>query len=332
MASSDIFSQLSAFSWTGANGVKIEFPVTEMTVGFTQDMGEHKFVGVDGEELESTGRNALIFTAKALFKNHITPGKNESFSVLYPLQYRQFILTTSDRATGTLNHPEFGPIQCKTLSVQTDWRATSRDGVEVDCTWKETLTPDTFSNINASISDVQNIDTFAGDLDREVGETIYASEPTFQPNFFDTLSQIQSVTDQVTIQSNRITGKIDNLSYRLNLIGDSVTRAAIPPRTSVASIINPNPSQTNRALSNIYWPVRKTVQQFQSALNDFKKKLLEDGRPIVFYRAPQPITLAGVTIATKAPILDVMNLNPDLMRAPYIQTGTLVRYYSPAQR
>lgn len=334
MAGNDIFSQLGAFSWTGqgGQGEKIEFPVSEMTVELSHDIADHKFWKVDGEELENTGRNALVFTCKALFKNHITPGKNENFSVLYPSAYRRFFLSASDGATGVLGHPEFGPINCKVITARTDWRATTRDGIEIDCVWKETLTADDISRINGNLSPASNVETFAGDLDRELGSTIYASQPVFKPDFFDTLTQITSVTDQVAIQSHRVVGKIDQLSYRLNRIGDSINNALTPPRTSVVSIINPNPAQTNRALTSLYWPVRQSVESMKSALDGFRQTLLESGRPIVFYRVPQPISLAGVTIATKAPISDLMNLNPGLVRTPYIQTGVTVRYYSPVQR
>jgi hypothetical protein len=334
MAGNDILSQLGAFSWTGqgGQGTKYEFPVTEMTVGMSHDMAEHKFWKVDGEELENTGRNALVFSCKALFKNHITPGKNENFSTLYPSVYRGFFLSASDGSTGVLGHPEFGPINCKVMSVNTDWRATTRDGVEVDCVWKETLTQNDISRINGNISPVNNVQTFAGDLDRELGSTIYASRPEFKPDFFDTLTQATSVFDQVTIQSHRVVGKIDQMGYRLNRIGDAIGRAVTPPRTTVASIINPFPSQTNRALTTMYWPLRQSVESMKAALDNFRQTLLESGRPIVFYRVPQPISLAGITIATKAPVQDLMNLNPGLVRTPYIPTGATVRYYSPVQK
>lgn len=329
----DILSQLSAFSWTsGGDGVKIEFPVSEMTMGFTHDMKEHKFWGLDGAEVEATGRNPLAFTAKCLFSNHITPGPNEHFSVLYPSEFRKFILGTSDRATGILNHPEFGPISCKTVSVHVDWRAGLRDGCAVDAAWIETLDQDTLSKVNNNKSPVNNVQTFAGDLDRQLGGTIFASEPAFKPDFVDSITSILSVTDQVGIQSARIVGKIDNLSYRLNQIKNSVSFAITPPRTSVASIVNPDPSQTNRALTTMYWPIRQSVNQMQSSLEAFKEKLLETGKPIVFYRVPKTTTLAGVTVATGASIFDIMNLNPSLMSKAYLPTGTLVRYYSKANR
>lgn len=327
----DILSQLSAFSWTNG-GQRVEFPVSEMTMGFSHDMMEHKFWGLDGAEVEATGRNPLVFTAKCLFTNHLSPGKNEHFSVLYPSEFRKFILLTSDRATGTLNHPEFGPISCKTQNVHVDWRAGLRDGCAVDATWVETLDQNSLSQVNANISPVNQVETYAGDLDRELSSTLFPSTPAFKPDFVDSITSILSVTDQVSIQSARIVGKIDNIGYRLQQINDSVSRAVTPPRTSITSIVNPNPSQTNRALTTMYWPIRQTINQLQSNLVAFKQQLLESGKPIVFYRVPSITTLAGVTVETGASIADIMNLNPDLMFRAYLPTGTLVRYYSPQNR
>lgn len=324
----DILSQLSAFSWTSGSKVRVEFPVTEMTVSFSQDLVEHKFWQVDGAQVEATGRNPLVFDAKIPFKNHIVPGKNEKFSNLYPSEYRKFILATTDRTDGTLVHPEFGPITCKVQSVSSDWRATSRDGCDVHVTWIETLTEEGLSKVNSNASPVNNVETFAGDLDAELSSTFFPSDPVYQPNFFDTLTQITSITDQVSIQSNRIVGKIDNVSYRLNRIEESVSRATTPPRTSVKSIINPNPGQANKALTTLYWPIRQTINQLKSNMNGLKQALLESGRPIVFFRVPKVSTIGSITVATKAPLKDLIDLNPDLVKRPYLPVGTIVRYYS----
>jgi hypothetical protein len=326
----DSLSLLRAFSWT-MEDITVQFPVTEMEVGFSQDLAEHKFWGVDGAQVEATGRSPLMFSAHIPFTNHLVSGKNEDFSVLYPDVFRRFIILTSDRRTGILTHPEFGPIQCKVKDVRARFDAHVRDGVMVDATWIETLTDQTTSQFNLNPSPaIQETETFAGNLDRELSSTFLPSDPTYKPDFDAQMNAIAGVADQVSLLGQRYAGKIDNISYRLNKIDDAVTRITVPPRTTVKSIINPNPSATNKALSTLYWPVRASVNGMRSGLNDLKKKLLESGKPIVFYRVPRAATLASVTIATGAPITDIMNLNPDLLRAPYIPVGSVVRYYRNA--
>lgn len=327
----DILSQLRGCSWT-VDQVTVSFPVTEMKMSFSHDQKQHKFWRVDGARIENNGRNPLMFKARIPFSNHVSPGKNESFTTgdLYPNAFRAFVNTTAVGTTGTLIHPEFGPVQCKVEGeVDINWSPNLRDGATVDVTWIETRDDDSASAL-INVSPVQGVQTRAADLDRQLAQTVLPQDPVFTPSFEDQMNSIAGIADQISLQSQRVVGKIDEIGYRLNKIDTAINNIAIPPRTSVKSIINPDPAAANKALSVLYWPIRATVNNMQNGLTDLKQKILESGKTIVLYRVPRTSTLALVSITTKANLKDLMNLNPDLVRAPYISTGTTVRYYSSA--
>lgn len=327
----DVLSQLRGCSWT-VDQVTVSFPVTEMKMSFSHDQKQHKFWRVDGARVENNGRNPLMFKSRIPFTNHISPGKNESFVLgdLYPNAFRAFVNTTSPGTTGTLIHPEFGPVQCKVNGeIDISWGPSSRDGAIVDVTWIETKDDDSASAL-INVSPVQGVQNSSADLDRQLAQTVLPEDPTFTPSFEDQMNAIAGIADQISLQSQRTVGKIDEISYRLNKITTAIDNVSVPPRTSVKSIINPDPAAANKALSVLYWPIRATVNTMQNSLGDLKQKILESGKDIVLYRVPKTSTLALVSITTKAKLLDLMNLNPDLVRLPYVETGTTVRYYSPA--
>jgi len=173
---------------------------------------------------------------------------------------------------------------------------------------------------------------FGSNLDQLTTVDAKYKLPVYAPTFADSVNQLTSITDRISLQEQRYVGVIDKVSYRLNQIEDSVTRVVTPPRTSVKSIINPNPQATNKAIATLAWPIRASIGQLRNTLNDVVKKILQTGQKIIFYRVPSPVTLAGVSVSTGAGIVDLMNLNPSLVGQPFLQTGTMVRYYSGAIR
>lgn len=332
----DVLQQLLPCSWTGVNRPQIQFPTTTITMTMRHDLARHEYWGVDGSQIEATGRKSLEFQVMIPFRNGIVPGPTEKWGALYPYDYRQFIVATSDRATGIFVHPEFGQFSCKTDAVITHMTGQRRDGVDVEVTWVETLFPEDLSAIESTTSPVKNAELAALDLDANLTSLAALGAqyqlPIYKPDFFDTLNQIAAVTDQISLQSQRLVGKVDQVGYRLNIISDSVTRLQTPPRTSVASIINPNPTATNAAIATLCAPIRESIGIMQASLYAVKRKILENGQNIGLYRVPGPTSLGALIAATGASIIDLMSLNPAVVASPVVPTGSMIRYYINAKR
>lgn len=301
-------------------------------MSLSHDQADHRFWGFDGAYIEATGRAPLVFTASIPFRNGIVPGKKEKWGVLYPTTYREFLRATADRGTGTLVHPEFGLITCKVRNVETIWDANRRDGCDVEATWVETIERD--ENQLTTDSTVTSAELAARDLDTHLQDLSHLdpplpSQPTYQPDFEESMRRIAAVGDQISLLQQRQAGKIDSIIYRVNEVGNSLDRAATTSRNTVKSIIDGDSTQSGR--SALSWPMRDAINRMKAGLIEAKKKLLEDGRPIVFYRVPSAATLASVSISAGANLSEMISLNPSLVRSPIVPIGTIVRYYAAAR-
>lgn len=132
-----LFDRLAACQWRG-----IGFPASSIKVSLSQDLAEHKYWGQEAASVEATGRAPLQIEATIPFVNHIVPGKNERWSVLYPQTFLEFLHAFVDKSTGILDTPEIQGIACKPVSLDYAHEGTRRDGVEVTARWVETVDPD----------------------------------------------------------------------------------------------------------------------------------------------------------------------------------------------
>lgn len=331
-----LFAQLLPFEWqSGGGSPPVQFPVVSMRVSLSHDIAEHKFWGKDSAKLEATGRNPLVFSAHIPFRNGIVPGKNEKWSTLYPTAYRDFLKATADRATGKLIHPELGACFCKVRSIDTTWDANRRDGCDVEATWEETL-PDERDAVGLETSSpVTQAQLGALDLDAQITSVNppLPKLPKYEPDLAAAMRGIAAIGDQASLLAMRGAGVVDGVAYRLNAIEDSFSKAAAAPSRAakrVKDIIHPD--TTARARNAMGYPARRSVARMRNALQDIRQKLLETGKPIVLYRVAKATTLAGIVSATHAPISDLMALNPTLLKSPVVPIGTIVRYYSSADR
>ena len=301
------FRALKALSWRG-----IEVPTSSLELSLDQDHVEHKFPDRDGAHIEATGRNPLRFRAKLVFRNNITPGKAEGWNSgqLYPLQFRTFLEAAADRTTGTLVHPELGPIQCKLKSFTVRWESQTRDGVDADAEWVEsTDKPEDLTQVLAGYSPPSAAQAAAGDLDNfKAAQTPPFPEPAFEPSFGDAMRQLQGVTDQYTLLSKKLGGQIDHVVYRVGAMSDSISAAK----------------------DVTLWAPRQAIEKMKAALYELKKQLLTSNRRISFYTVPAPTTLAAIAAYLHAPIADLLKLNPLLAQSPSVAPFSIVRYYTGA--
>jgi DNA circularisation protein N-terminus len=301
----ELFAQLLECSWRG-----ISFPIVSVDVALRQDLVQHKYPGVDGANVEGTGRAPLEFRARIPFRNGVFPGKNERWSILYPDAYRLFQAAMADSSTGVFQHPELGPINCKPIEAHATWSATSRDGVDVDASWIETEDQPTDTKaLFVSSSPVTEAVIAGTTLDTEfpIAKGAFPKLPTYQPTLGDTLRSITGVTDQAAMLSRQAFGRIDAVKYRLDTMAASVSAAK----------------------SSVLWPVTQDIERAKAAIIDLKKYLAADGRPIVFYAVQRDTTLANLARLTGAAVGDLVKLNPSAVQDCIVPRGTIVRYYRP---
>jgi len=293
----------------------IEFPVTKMRASIAHDLVEHKYWGVDGARVESTGLAPWRFSFSIPFINGLQPGRAERWSDLYPHQMRRLSAAFQKRSNGMLQHPEFGLLLCKAERFDMDWDATRRGGVEGDISFVETTVADVELRDETP---VQVVDIGALELDSPFGKAnlaaLYLSRGLPLPDhlkpasfsFGDAVNKIKAVADYPELLERRAAGQINAVVYNAERL-----------QRSVGSV-----------RSSKTWPVTNNVEKIKAAAHDLQKNLIAGRRNVAMFTVPHDTTLAGVARQLPdASVGDLIRLNPDLMLRPEIARGSIVRYY-----
>ncbi len=321
-----LFEQLLQFQWKG-----VGVPTSKFSMSLRHDLVQHKYPGKDGANIEDTGRAPYHFTASIPFLNGAVPGRGETWGVLYPTQYRQFMAVAAEGATGSLIHPEFGPVWCKLESCETVWSAERRDGVVVECSWLETMPPGEDGNtdlVNARPSPVSSVLLGALDLDAQLGAVTppFPNRPVYTPDFAASMRSLTAVSDQLTLASSRGLGSLGAITYRLNTLQTSIEGAQAVPAKTVKELISPD--TTADARRALLWPMKNTIEGFRSALNDVKKVLGTTGKAVKTYVTPLDMTLAAIAQNVGAPVSDLIALNSSACADVLVPRLTSIRYYA----
>lgn len=317
-----LFAQLLEYQWKG-----VSFPTTSFMLTLRHDLAQHRYGDRDGANIESTGRAPLQFDASIPFLNGAVPGRGETWGILYPTQYRKFIEVASVGSTGVLQHPEFGEVPCKLEGCRTVWSAERRDGVVVECTWLETI-QDNDRSFALEPSPVGEALLSATDLDGQIQQITpaFPTQPQFQPSFAQTLRSITAVSDQIGLLAQRQAGQIGAVQYRLNVLQQSIDNIVPQQPTTVKQTLFPD--QTLKARACLNWPMRGTIEQMRAAVSDLRQVLGATGRPVLLYVVPIDMTLAAIAQNTKNDVRDIIKLNPQACRAPYVRALSTVRAYA----
>jgi len=297
---SDVLTRMLGFKWREES-----FPISSMSISLEQGLVPHRFFNRDGADVEATGREALLFSATIPFRNGVAAGLSEEFRVLYPDGWKSFLRAMSDKTVGYLTHPELGQFQCRPQRCTTSWDPNKRDGCDVEATWMETTEFDdglqtalNAPQAAAEYSAVRLDDAVAKDPSR------FPKSPVYKPDLTDTLRAIGGIGDQVSLASGRVTGKLDQVLYRVKRIEEGFTKNS-DPRNFTAL---------------------QAISRLKTAVREMGTKLGVGNRTLAYYMTRKPSTLAGLADAIPAKIGDLMRLNTKLLRSPVVPAGTLVRY------
>lgn len=311
----DILNQLLEAQWRG-----LGFPVTKMRSSIAHDLVEHKYWGVDGARIESTGLAPWRHTFSVPFINGLRPGRTEKWSDLYPNQMRRIASAFQDRTRGELQHPEFGILICKADRFEIDWSSERRGGVDAELSFVETLTE---AQEVREETPVQEVDIGAVELDAattkaDLKALLEAAGVDLPPylvddefSFLDAMNAVKKTVDAPGLLARRVAGKIDSVVYHANRLADSVAAARNP----------------------LAWPATAAAERIKAHAHDLEKNLISGRRAVGFFTVPADTTLAGVARQIRgAKVGDLVKLNPSLMLQPEILRGTVVRHYIPEER
>lgn len=319
------FEQLLPFMWRD-----VHLPLSKINVTLAHDLVEHKYWGVDGARVESTGAAAIRVSAVIPIANSIFPGKNEKWAAgaLYPKALRKFMLAFADKKTGTLQHPEFGLLYVKPEHMSFELTGDKQDSTEIQASWVETINEDirasSFWGVDGS--PVQNIEFGASDLNASVVDLreLAPGLPEFKDDLESLARKLSALVDVVSVVSYRAAGVVNRILYQAHRLETSIERAASGQMFQISPL---RPFDKRFQQHALTWPAIEALQKIKAGSYAMRNRLLQPGG-IGLYAVPDDTTLAGVASSLPAgtSMADVIKLNPMLARSPVVSKGTVVRY------
>jgi prophage DNA circulation protein len=307
----DMFEQLLAAQWAGPGFSAIQFPVTKFKTSLAHDLVQHKYWKRNGARIEDTGVAPIRHTFSLPMLNTLARGKAEKWpDPLYPNHWRILYQQAQRQATGVLTHPELGELPCKLETLDTEWDAQRRAGVEVEISFIETL-QDFDSPNPVGLSPIQKMTNAGANLDSSYDDLglLAPTLPVFRESFADFARKLQSIGDTQFAAAYRVKGFADGMIYRANAVIESLDRAA----------------------DATTWPARDAAERIKDAGHAAQRASeIAFTRTTFFYTTLADITLAELSQTLKgAPVDEMMRLNPRIAAAPVVKKGTVVRYTAP---
>ena len=306
----DPFPLLLGYAFRG-----LGFPVVDTMLEVRQDLVIHKFADRDGAHVEGTGRHPFQITARIPFLNGIQPGPQETWqsNSLYPLQWRGFFKACCDNSSGTLVHPELGPLTVKVEHCRTVWAAAKRSGVEVEVSWIESDDSGTaLASALASPSPLAGLLASAAAIDEQIAAL--QGDPSAGISVYQPPATISSLVASVTL-SVGIQGSLGQAS-----LGQCAV--VIQQATAVQASL-----YTEANSSALSWPLVLSCDQAIEAARNTRATLLQGAAPVSLYTTLKDSTLGQLAAVIPADIGVLISLNGQLCAAPVVPAGTVVRFY-----
>lgn len=314
---SEVLDQLFEFIWRD-----VAIPISKMHMSIAHDLVEHKYWGVDGARIESTGLAPTRVHATIPLQSGIVPGRRETWdpNKVYPEMLRGLIVSFSKREVGLLQHPEFGPMVCKAEKLDIDWDAMRRGGCDAEASWVETADDDRVgadlppSPVSAMTGAAQDFDALDGSIVDLVDAQLAAQGlPMRWPHYTDEsfeglMNKVTGSIDKGTALVGTPKRLLDRVVYRAQQIEEAVDRSRTP----------------------LGWPIRHNTQLMIASANHLREQVASADREIGQYRVPADTTLAALVFqipGATSSVTDLIRLNPDLMRSAAVPANSIARYF-----
>lgn len=299
------FGKLLELKWR-----TVAVPYASLRTTLDHSLVHHKYYGIDGVNIEDTGLEGLKFEATIPLFNRMAAAPSESWGNTKPFPdlFLKLWEACRDRTTGELQHPLFGPFDCKVQQVVFPLEADKREGAEITVSWVET-TPllDTGESSRYRGGPIAAAKWAAIDLDASMTDLRdkVPDMPVLDETFDSMMNKVAGAIDRVSMAALLVQNKPAQIFARIKRVQQSVERARNPQ----------------------LWPIVDACERLREALREALAGSSQ-ARPLKTYVTPVRTTLAMVANTLKARIEDLVKLNPALTRKVDIEAGTSVRYFA----
>jgi len=293
----DVFKDLQRLSWRG-----IEVPVSARSVSFTHDDVRHKFQFRDNEIIEATGAQNLTFSYTIPFRQGIAKGP---YKDLFIKTLADFYLACRDRSTAELVDPVLGSFNAKCTSFNDDTDVTKRDGDDVRVEFVHAPGLDEIEGIFGGILDLQGVATDAGALERELAKQAWEQDDP-GAGLVNPLQAINGLARQVQRQGNKMSAALDEIASQCEAIETTLQQLEDPRN----------------------FGAEDSSRKLRDASIRLKERAEDPSRTIRTVTQSHGTSLARIAADAGMTIEELLDLNPELARKPFIPPFTKVRLYA----
>ena len=304
----DVVSQLPQLTWDG----RPAFCSSLETSGGNR-LAQRMYPYVSGAAHDNVGADPLRVRGTLHFLNGIPSGGEP----LYPSQWSKF----RDRLDGeirTLAHPDLGEIRARVVDWSYAISPASVSGVTVQVSWEQ------------SLEDLDEVVSFAtASVDAKVAAAAVSEAmkklgiayPTGAPKG-DLVGAVTGVLDAGFSIATDIQGEINKINGALDRIESSLERTMKAIETTDQAAIDAIVGAPER------WILQAGIDNLRAIFSQALRVSQAKARRTVVYVATTDTSVAGLALALKNSVQDLIGLNPGITASPVVAKGTPVRYYA----
>lgn len=291
----------------------VSFPINDLTTSSGQTLVKHQFPDRDGAWFESTGREPIIVSVKAMFLNTILPAASETWKAgaLFPAAYNSMMAAVKDKSVGLLQHPSYGTFNAKVETWTANQNAQNMSGATMDITFVETIAPD----LTDTVVSGAGATAIATALDTAIANAkpMFVPPATSPASFADLIGSVVSFIDKSSLLLSQVDGTFDQVLFHLDRLKTACDMAGDNVVESVHSKAE---------------FLEDMVREMQANFNAVPEKSIR------VYYTQAPFTIERLSHLLKNSLEDLIALNHDLFSQlkGVVPDGTFIRYYQQAAK
>lgn len=193
----------------------IEFPAITWGLGFSHELGDHKFLFKDEHFQQPQGRTNITWSAQISLSQN-----NKSIPDLFVKTFPELFVALSDSEPGDLVTPDLGTFRAACVSVSYQLTAQQQDGVTVDVQFVHAPSAESFESdiaINPSVTQASN---FADQLEEEY--VVVMGEEPAKPSPKSLYDSLKTIGDQIELASDIVDAKFGAIIYSFRAMSEQV--------------------------------------------------------------------------------------------------------------
>ena len=291
----DVLRLLQPFKWRG-----IAYPVLTRDVDFAHEGAPNRIQYRDGEFFEQLGTRSPTFRYTLAMREDIAiKGYRNLFTEGLPILFRDM----RDRTSSLLEDPVYGSFACVPQIFGESTDINKRDGTDVRVEFVHS--PDIAAQFaEEPAPTIQGLVTDAGALNQEITRVDWTQTESPQPEI-DALDAITGIGGQAQASAGKIRSGLEHFAFQMEKLEEQA-----------ALLESPDGFQ-----------IQRTARRNRAAATALAQRAKDPQKRIVVVLAKYQKTISGVAAEAGMTVKELLDLNPSLVKKPFIPANTPIRVF-----